>query len=843
MAPERIEPGSAQDWLRHARSDLALAGGSIVAGVIPQTLCFHAQQASEKAIKTALVVVVMAVLAAAQALAVVKPNALFSDGMVLQRGVSVSVWGTADDGEHVSVSFAKQAVSTTAENGKWMVRLEPSEAGGPFSMTIAGKNVIVIRNVMVGEAWVCSGQSNMELPLSAAADSEQTIAGSADPLLRLFTVPRSTAPEPTSDISAAWQVCGPESVRDFSAVGYFFGRELRRTLGVPVGLIDASVGGTIAEAWTSRPSLGAQADPTLRAAIADPAPFWAQGWNAPSGLYNGMIAPLQPYGIRGAIWYQGESNAFAPGQSCVYKGIFAGLIADWRAGWNQGDFPFLFVQLAPFDRVRPRGEDANWAEVRDGQLWVSRNVPHTAMAVIMDAGDPNDIHPRDKKTVGERLALAARGVAYGEDIVYQGPVCESMTVDGDRATLTFSSIGGGLVADGGELKGFAIAGKDHVFHPAQASIDGDTVVVRSPDVPEPVAVRYAWRAYPAATLCNREGIPASPFRTDNGDIVRIDPPESGFFAKRLDYHGISIKAAEVVCDEALYVARDRLQMMLGQIPDVAWNLAQNGVELHIIGKEQVTSDLPEHRHMKGKPYEGNLTIDERTRGVGGQLVSCGEENLLCMPQDRYRGRDICLHEFAHAVDAFGLSDDVRKMIEDQYKASLAKGLWKTAYAGTNKSEYFAELTMWYFHTTGDTSGLDPKPERGRDALRKYDPEGFDLLDRIYTGKIPTKRIQRIALTPLPVGRESEMKSGDDGVATSIQFINHTAAEIQFHWLDTEGKRRQYGTIPPHGRAGQSTFAGHVWLITDADGKGIAIFVASADPGVAVIEPPGTDSAN
>ncbi len=231
--------------------------------------------------------------------------------------------------------------------------------------------------------------------------------------------------------------------------------------------------------------------------------------------------------------------------------------------------------------------------------------------------------------------------------------------------------------------------------------------------------------------------PSKPAIEDN--VMPIDPPEKGFFSKRLDYNGIPIKAHEVVSDEALFAAKRRLATLLDKIPVAAENLKDAGAELHIIGKDQVTSDLPEHQHLKGKPFDGYLTVDQRTRGLGGLLTSCGEENLLKLEKDRYRGRDICLHEFSHNLHHNGLSRDIQDMIDKQYKASIAKGLWKPAYASTNNTEFFAELTMWYFGTFGDTKNLDPKPAPGTAGLKAYDPDAFELLDRIYTGKIPIER--------------------------------------------------------------------------------------------------------
>jgi alpha-glucosidase len=319
-------------------------------------------------------------------------------------------------------------------------------------------------------------------------------------------------------------------------------------------------------------------------------------------------------------------------------------------------------------------------------------------------------------------------------------------------------------------------------------------------------------------------------------IVRIEPPEFGFYAKRTDYEGIPIKAHADVADDALVEARRRLETMLGRMPDVAANLVTEGVELHVIGKDQVTSDLPEHRHLKGKPFDGALDVDRRTRGLGGRLASCGEENLLRLPDDRYAGRDICIHEFAHAILAHGLSGDVRRRVAEQHRRSTDRGLWRTAYAATNDDEFFAELSMWYFGTRGDFGKIDPRPEPGRDWLRGYDPDAFCLLDDLYSGRVEVARLRLATLDPLPPGREGTLRSLSAEVPTSIQLVNRTPNEVQVFWLDYEGKRRRYGSIPPGGRDSRSTFSTHPWLLTDAEGEGLAIFVAGAEAGIGTLSP-------
>lgn len=621
----------------------------------------------------------------------VRPHPLFTDNAVLQQGTDIPVWGWADTGEAVTVSIGGSSASTVARDGRWMVRLRPIAAPGPHTLTMKGRNTVVAQNVLVGDVWVCGGQSNMERQLGPRegqkpiVDWEKEAASATYPQIRHFLVAQARALTPQTTVQGSWVVCSPETVKDFSAVGYFFARQLHKARKVPVGLIHSSWGGTPAEAWMSSDGLRGQPDfadalgelalltskpaeageifrKNLRAwfrefdpgsnesmafsaatldlanwtpvnlpsmweaaglpgfdgvvwfrtefdlpenwqgeaiemhlgAIDDLDTTWINGvelgstagwrtprvytlpahllrpgrntiavrvldtggggglwggddamrlqpvrkapqalslagpwWRkasvnlnavprrppadytttpaAPTVLYNGMIAPLLPYAIRGVIFYQGEANNDRAAQ---YRRLFPALIADWRRVWDRGELPFLFVQIAPYKDMRP--------ELREAQLLTWLNTPKTAMVVTLDCGDAEDIHPANKAPVGARLALAARAVAYDEKIDFSGPVLENLSTDHDRAWLTFTHRGGGLAcADGGtQLKGFTIAGKDGVFHPALAGIKGDRVLVWSEAVREPVAVRYAWANAPAGNLINRAGLPASPFRTD-----------------------------------------------------------------------------------------------------------------------------------------------------------------------------------------------------------------------------------------------------------------------------------------------------------------------------------------
>jgi sialate O-acetylesterase len=437
----------------------------------------------------------------AHALAEVKPHALFTDHMVLQRDKPVKVWGTAADSEKVKVAIGDRSAETTAKNGKWQVELKALPASGPHTLTIEGANKIELANVLVGEVWIASGQSNMQWSIRAAEEPEKITAEGNHPRIRLFTVKRGGAAEPQENVEGRWVECSPQTVGDFSAVAYHFGAALHKQLDVPIGLISTNVGGTAAQRWTPKEVLES----------AEELKKYADQKNA-SDLYNAMIHPLLKFSIKGAIWYQGESNA---GEANRYRALFPAMIKSWRDRWDQGDFPFLFVQLAPFMDIAKEPQESAWAELREAQLMTLSKSPHTAMAVITDVGDEKDIHPKPKKPVGERLALAARALGYGEKVEYSGPIFESLTTSGERAILRFKHSGEGLEARGEKLTGFTIAGEDKKFHIAEGKIEGDTVVVSSAEVAQPMAVRFGWANYPVVNLWNKNGLPASPFRTDS----------------------------------------------------------------------------------------------------------------------------------------------------------------------------------------------------------------------------------------------------------------------------------------------------------------------------------------
>ena len=493
----------------------------------------------------ALIPLGLALLATAAHAKEIKLASVFTDHMILQRELPLAIWGTGPAGDTVTVAFAGQKKTATVDSaGKWQVKLAPLHASTESrDLTIESKGVKTnITDVVVGEVWLASGQSNMEWMLANTTGASNVIATAGDPLLRLFGVGHYVSDTPVAVVTGQWATCTSSNAGGFSAVGYFFGRDLRKSLNVPVGIIRSAWGGTPAQAWTSQATLAG--DPLLKKRIEeydlaiknyDPVKMDAQyqaavvkfkeaaakakaegqpapkepakprppgpNQNSPARLYNGMIAPLVPLSFRGVIWYQGESDA---GRTQEYRTLFPAMIRNWRQVFGY-DFPFLFVQIAPYKSQPP--------EIRDAQLYTWRTVPNTAMAVITDYGNAENIHPRDKEPVGARLALAARALAYGEKIEYSGPVFDTVKFEGPRAILSFQHCGAGLIAKGDGLKGFTISGNTN-FVPATATINGQHVIVTSDQVAQPVAVRYGWENVPDVNLFNKDGLPATPFRTD-----------------------------------------------------------------------------------------------------------------------------------------------------------------------------------------------------------------------------------------------------------------------------------------------------------------------------------------
>ncbi|MBK1879737.1 sialate O-acetylesterase [Pelagicoccus mobilis] len=488
----------------------------------------------------------------AQLSAEVKLPSVFTDHMVLQRNVELPIWGSADPGEKVRVKFNGQSLRVKAdENGKWQVELQPMEAGGPFELLVMGKNKLTVRDVLIGEVWVCSGQSNMEWPVAASDNAEVEIASANNSMIRFLTVPKNGTQVRQDDFEGAWEVCSPDSVREFSAVGYFFGRRLQQTLGVPIGLIDNAWGGSAAEAWMPRYAF--ESDPELAGILPDwdkrIAAFsdevlekqlqdyevqrakWIEdgrkgrsprkphdiriNQHRPANIFNGGVAPILGYGIKGVIWYQGETNA---GRARQYHKTFPLMISTMRDEWGQGDFPFYWVQLADFkDETDSAVEENSWAEVREAQTATMKYIPNGGQAVIIDVGEGRDIHPRNKQVPAERLARWALANQYEIEMEYRSPEYSSMEIEGNKAVLSFDYVGERLYCfDVPSPKGFAIAGENGVFVHAEARLEGkDRIVVWSDKVDAPVAVRYGWANNPRVNVFSREGLPLTPFRTDS----------------------------------------------------------------------------------------------------------------------------------------------------------------------------------------------------------------------------------------------------------------------------------------------------------------------------------------
>lgn len=482
----------------------------------------------------------------------VKLPAIISDNMLLQQKTIVNIWGKANPGEVVSLksSWDKQSYATKAdENGKWLIRIAtPKQSAKAHSLLVKGENEIVVNNILIGEVWLCSGQSNMDFPVAKAApgwrtgivDEEEEMKDADYREIRLFHVVQKLSPEQELDeCDGKWMVCNRDNLKEFSAVAFFFGRYLYKNLNTPIGLVQSSWGGTHAESWTRMSVI--KNDPVYAQLLAD---FYQARDNYPadiekyeadlllyneakgkgdteikkpkkplgilhnkalSTLWNGMVNPLVPYTIKGAIWYQGESNSI---RHWDYAHVFTNMINSWRDEWKQGDFPFYFVQIAPHYKQPPH--------IREAQLNVWKSVKNTGMVVITDAGDSTDIHPRLKQVPGERLARWALANDYKKKIPYSGPLYRSMKIAGNKVELSFDFTDKGLVAkDGEQLVGFMVAGEDKKFHPAKAMVVNKKVVVSADEVPAPVAVRYGWDNFFRVNLTNGAGLPASPFRTDN----------------------------------------------------------------------------------------------------------------------------------------------------------------------------------------------------------------------------------------------------------------------------------------------------------------------------------------
>lgn len=473
----------------------------------------------------------------------------FNDHAVLQRDKPIPVWGRADPGEHVVVAFGEQRVgSTTAADGRWLVVLAPLPASPtPAELVVTGKNTVRVTDVVIGDVWLCSGQSNMEWPVKSAQNADQEMAAADLPLIRHLKVKRTVADRPAEQVEGAWVSCSPSTVGDFTAVGYFFARELFPRINVPIGLINSTWGGTPIESWLSPTALASKPEfamvgerwkqtlaeyPQKKAEYDVALAVWTAEANAsvrgpkfsnvpprepmgpghsytPGGLFNGMINPFLPYALRGILWYQGEANTSRAGE---YAFLFEALIQSWRQHLGQGDVPFLWVQLANFRAGDPFATD--WASLREAQT-KTLALPQTGQAITIDIGDKNNIHPRNKQEVGRRLALIARAQVYGMPVDFSGPVFAAVAPEGKTLRVRFNHAGTALTARDKPLQSFQIAGADRRFFPAMAKIERDSVVVSAPQVTTPVAVRYAWFNAPEANLYNGAGLPAVPFRSDD----------------------------------------------------------------------------------------------------------------------------------------------------------------------------------------------------------------------------------------------------------------------------------------------------------------------------------------
>jgi sialate O-acetylesterase len=443
-----------------------------------------------------------ALVCAGHALANVSVSNAFSNHMVLQRGMAAPIWGKADAGEQVAVTFRGQSkTAATGSDGKWTVAIDPLAAGGPFDLVIKGKNTVTVTDVMVGEVWQCAGQSNMDTRMSYYANYADSVRAANLPNLRYYTLRQPGQ-------VTKWQVVTPGTVGDLSALGFFFGKEIQKSQNVPVGLVVTAVGGTFISQWLDPASLAA--DAVLK----------SNGDTANGNMYDQWVAPVVGFGLRGTVWIQGEqdrTSALAP----LYRDRFQALIKGWRKAWGQGDFPFYFLQLANYSTVQTdANENSTSSVIREAQR-LALNLPQTAMAVAIDIGDVTELHFPDKRDAGMRLALPAKALLYGQtDLVYSGPMYATKSIEGAKIHLRFGQLGGGLVAKGGgSLKGFAIAGSDGKFVWAEAAIHGDTITVSSAQVTQPTQVRYDWGGNPTGNLYNAEGLPASPFQTEGPQLT------------------------------------------------------------------------------------------------------------------------------------------------------------------------------------------------------------------------------------------------------------------------------------------------------------------------------------
>ena len=478
--------------------------------------------------------------------------ALIGHHMVIQRNAPYPVWGWADPGEKVIVTFnGKKASATAGADSIWKATLTPMSAGGPYTMTIRGKNIITLYNILVGDVWICSGQSNMVWPVKYSANPEREIWNGTHPTIRLFMVKKAGYPDPIPDCQGPWQECTPHTVGDFSGVAYYFARALTDSLHIPIGLVQAAWGGTEISNWMSRAALEGNPDtrymlegwgPVIddkplemvrhyeavagwfeycfvqmsRRQSYDPFPSnpkgFTKGFGAPGWLFNAMVAPVTRFPVAGALWYQGEGDN---GRGYMYRTLLKTLIGDWRKQWSNTELPFIVVQLANVNATENEPHESSWAETWEAQ-YLATKLPKVGMAVTLDIGQGEDVHYKNKQEAGRRAALAALHTAYGRNFVYSGPIYRAMRVEGSKIRLQFDLFGSGLATRNNEPpKGFAIAGEDRKFVWADAKVEGNEIVVWNDSISAPVAVRYAWDDNPVCNVYNKEWLPTASFRTDD----------------------------------------------------------------------------------------------------------------------------------------------------------------------------------------------------------------------------------------------------------------------------------------------------------------------------------------
>ena len=485
----------------------------------------------------------------------VKLNSLFSDNIVLQRNMEVPVWGWADEGEKVTVEFAGQTVSAITQNGKWMVKLKPlKENNIAQEMSVKGNNALSIKNVLVGEVWICSGQSNMEWALSRSTGGEEASAASTNDKLRIFNIPHNVQLQPVDNVNAKWVLSEPKTTKMISAVGYWFMSKLQKELNVPVGFINVAFGGTVIESWLSQEALNAMPVKDKNMDLASmkaeydkkdlelkpirdawqkavdscklnklPAParpaVLPSEFKGATTIYNGEICPIVPFAVKGIAWYQGESNAYVNRAESYYD-LLPAMIKLWRSDWNRADLPFIIFQIASFRKPQTDpNEKSGIAIVQEAQLKACLTVPKTALVSTIDMSE-SDVHYKNKQPIGERAMKAAMNLAYGKKIEFYGPIYKAIKFEGEKAILEFTHVGQGLTQNGDTLKGFVVAGADKKFYFANAQIKGNSVIITSANVPQPVAVRYGWADFPTVNLFNKDGNPASPFRTDDWNVSK-----------------------------------------------------------------------------------------------------------------------------------------------------------------------------------------------------------------------------------------------------------------------------------------------------------------------------------